>query len=954
MLEWPCSTGKAAAKVRSREEPGFESLSLPVRILQRDAPPTPPTPSRRWTVGAKNALSRTVLEPIETSPKSLAWLPEDTHLSLSISSSRRSSRQAYLPPLDADDEGCRIHGCRIHGCRGASEYLSRQTLGVLSSHEQAFVKDAFLRFKSGSAEINCSDLYDVLNHLGYLGITDEAATSLAKEVSRFSTLDFKELLRVVESAGPWEYEQIQMAFHSHATLVKDGAPHLHATRLPMVLHDLQATSEWQAIRESVIEALNFDLSERPSEMTDGSDGFLSFNDVNLVLATLRAAQCCTAALLECAETLFNSVARRARGRLEVSVPRAPELLQRLFDYDASPSISQLCHRLRSRKMSAVFSESDASGDESDKVEPCGPCDSITFSEFLIWLRRLRCLELRKSWLSYQQVAKEWGYVPLDELAILVPDLPLLPQHRDDLCREVGLEPDTPLRFDDVECLKRHCCLMKEFSIEEARYFSGVFGHFQSEDHAGFVDRADCLCIFRYMGYGLNGDEIYSLLLDARAAGHRVLGLGDFLNMIRACRSRQRGMIRTAYEMNAQDMGFSDLSDLDETGSALTMSDDEDSPKELIFGRRQSNDCSRAAFRRRSSVKQGQVSKQVECGHVQGEGLLVPTGALEALGAAGWSLEEDALEEALARIGVQGQRLLSLDDFSNLAKLLREEGAAQKQRQAGWTVSEAQDIHCLYEVHGGSHDHPLGEDQLERLLWDLDVKKGFEELKQLFDKARMQSGEEPGAMQVTLSTLMHLLRFISQSGLRSAFGRESEAFDVEGCSEAEVAGYRDLFRKLQKWNLPLPLPPGSPVARRLSESGLTVPDLPMTPPPPAPMTKVCKKGGSGLKQEYPEILKKMKSALAVPSSIQQVSCAAVMKCLRRLGQRCDEKLTPAQQAELWKKIEDFSICSQRDTLDFAAFVRIMGWVQRTDFASIRQQSDKVGSFFALAESVIAGK
>ena len=30
------------------------------------------------------------------------------------------------------------------------------------------------------------------------------------------------------------------------------------------------------------------------------------------------------------------------------------------------------------------------------------------------------------------------------------------------------------------------------------------------------------------------------------------------------------------------------------------------------------------------------------------------------------------------------------------------------------------------------------------------------------------------VQVTLSTLMHLLRFISQKGLRSAFGRESEA------------------------------------------------------------------------------------------------------------------------------------------------------------------------------------
>lgn len=33
------------------------------------------------------------------------------------------------------------------------------------------------------------------------------------------------------------------------------------------------------------------------------------------------------------------------------------------------------------------------------------------------------------------------------------------------------------------------------------------------------------------------------------------------------------------------------------------------------------------------------------------------------------------------------------------------------------------------------------------------------------------------------------------------------------------------------------------------------------------------------------------------------------------------------------------------------VRVIGWVRRTDFANIRQESDKVGSFWALAESTL---
>lgn len=571
---------------------------------------------------------------------------------------------------------------------------------------------------------------------------------------------------------------------------------------------------------------------------------------------------------------------------------------------------------------------------------------MAFNEFLIWMRRVRCLELGKHWQSYQKVATEtFGYVDPTELSTLVSDLSPLPELQEESFRELGLERTAPLSFDVLVCLKRHCSLMKDLSMEEARYFNGVFDQFQAEDHAGFVKREDCLCIFRSMGFGLNSDEIYSLLLDAKAAGHRLLSLSDFLNMMRACRSRQRGMIRTAYEMNAQEMGFSDMSDFEETGSALTMSDDEDYQNELIFSRRQSNDCSRAAFRRRSSLKQEATSKQV-----QGEGLLVPQGCLQALGSVGWSMEEDALDQGLARIGLQNQRLLSLEDFSSLVKLLREEEAAQKQRRAGWTVSEANDILCLFEAHGGSQDSVLGEGALEHLLWELDVKQGFEELKQLLDKARLQSGAElGGAPEVTLSTLMHLLRFISQKGLRIAFGREIEAFHMEGCTEADVATYRQLFRQIQSQSGEQSEHDGPPSLVRRSESGLRVPFPPGAKPG---MHRIPSKCGSGLRKDYPFLLKKVKSALGVPSSIPQVSCGAVMKFLRK---RCDERLTPLQQADLWKKIQDFSVSStSRDFMDFASFVRTIGWVRRTNFANIRQESDKVGSFLALAESTLSAK
>ena len=335
MLQWPAFP--ATPMRRSDEE---------CSLLPED-PPSPPT--RRWTLGAtKHAAvwGRPVLEPIENSVKASSRRASDELCLVSLSGSRHSST-VCLPPLDVDASDL-DEGRRIKGCRGASEYLERQhPESGLSQHEQLFVKESFQRFKSSSAEINCSDLFDVLNHLGFLGITDEAATSLAKEVSRFSTLDWKELLRVVESAGPWEYQQLQLVFQAHATVLEDDLAFVHAARLPFLLHELGATSEWEAIRESIVEAVGLDIPQQPpfpSEIEDSERRkfFFSFEQINRILASHRAAQGFTSVLLKHAETLFLSVARSVNGRPEVSIQKVPELLHRLHECNVSESVRETC------------------------------------------------------------------------------------------------------------------------------------------------------------------------------------------------------------------------------------------------------------------------------------------------------------------------------------------------------------------------------------------------------------------------------------------------------------------------------------------------------------------------------------------------------------------------------------------------------------------------------------
>jgi hypothetical protein len=122
---------------------------------------------------------------------------------------------------------------------------------------------------------------------------------------------------------------------------------LHNAHLPFLLHAVGMTSEWQAIRETLVQALDLDFPQQPRLERDRDDAeieermLFSFEQVNLILATHRAAQCSSVPLLECAETLFCSVAKTVNRRLEVNIHKVPELLRRLHEYDVSESINEI-------------------------------------------------------------------------------------------------------------------------------------------------------------------------------------------------------------------------------------------------------------------------------------------------------------------------------------------------------------------------------------------------------------------------------------------------------------------------------------------------------------------------------------------------------------------------------------------------------------------------------------
>eukprot|EP00927_Polykrikos_kofoidii_P061912 TRINITY_DN56737_c0_g1_i1.p1 TRINITY_DN56737_c0_g1~~TRINITY_DN56737_c0_g1_i1.p1 ORF type:complete len:1105 (-),score=209.84 TRINITY_DN56737_c0_g1_i1:114-3428(-) len=82
-----------------------------------------------------------------------------------------------------------------------------------SDAEIARFKSAYTRFlPPESHEINATDLFAVLNHLGYMRATEEVCDEIVAEVTDYATLDFGEFIEFMDRYSEYEKEEIAEVF----------------------------------------------------------------------------------------------------------------------------------------------------------------------------------------------------------------------------------------------------------------------------------------------------------------------------------------------------------------------------------------------------------------------------------------------------------------------------------------------------------------------------------------------------------------------------------------------------------------------------------------------------------------------------------------------------------------------------------------------------------------------
>eukprot|EP00930_Biecheleria_cincta_P070047 TRINITY_DN57718_c0_g1_i1.p1 TRINITY_DN57718_c0_g1~~TRINITY_DN57718_c0_g1_i1.p1 ORF type:complete len:1047 (-),score=171.95 TRINITY_DN57718_c0_g1_i1:23-3163(-) len=995
-MESSVGSSKVAAdepKIRRRSSLTRAAATLPVSQADIAKLRAQYTESRKEEVEMKSEVrpmrrkSECDLPSLSTAKMSEAIQQENVLIGIATVDDRLSDSPQLLPPkrrcskADAQaSDGASLEASRhLRGSRSSAEYLARQLAEVdgFSPREVQLMKDSFRRFKSvGAPEICCSELPDILDHLGYLGITDEIAASVAKGVSRFSILDFSEYTSVLKVCASKEHALVEESYQKHATAETSGGElRLCMSRFQALLYDLKCSSSWQSVRQSLS---RIGFSGLPTDEPPVGPAYcMDFQQVNLALAEHRAWQGCSAEQLAQARMVFDCEARQTLdGCNEVHANELPRMLQELFDEEVHHLASQLCEKINDQADDSDSDQEDlvlefeSDGDNPTAVRVEEHLHSnerksnrgkrlIAFSEFLIWFRRLRCTLLGVHWERFQKAMQEHDVEqPHEFLSAVVPGLPATESEYSTCLSLAGVPPGQALTFNTFSNCLQHFGQECALGGEDVKLLYEMFKQFEPADKCGLIHRGDCVSLFKAMGHGLSTEETYALLEDANLTSHRSLSFHKFLRTVWFCRKREQGMIKTAFQMFAESESFSDQENGSDLESTMTDSADDDgcagadtpfSRQASIGGRRSSNSkanqCSRAAFRRRSSARPAAAAV---CGE-QVDGLVVPGAVCKALEAMGRSLTPVGLEEVSSQIGLSGKKALDLQEFTNLVHLLRQREAEVGRRHAYWSKDEAQKVEVIFCIAGGADDKPLSHEALERLLWNLGVRKGFEELEYLLWQAKVaarSTGADVAGAGITLPVLLHLLNFIRQEGRRRLFDRDSETYFREACTEIDATCFREIFSKLSSMeqdmeNFQPRLPARSTSCRGSRDRSI------------APVWEVSsaltgRRRSSLLLEVEPTVLSSVLSSLAVRGAIPQVSSSTVLVFLRRLTKSCGKRFLAVEEIQLWNKIEKLG-CDRRvdngSMLDYATFVRIMSWILRTDYAGIRCSARAAGSLAA---------
>mmetsp|Transcript_136702 Transcript_136702/g.437303 ORF Transcript_136702/g.437303 Transcript_136702/m.437303 type:complete len:1157 (-) Transcript_136702:90-3560(-) len=624
----------------------------------------------------------------------------------------------------------------------AEELLARlksgATDGDFCDSEKKRMRSTFLRFMvPDSCDCHKEDLAPILRHLGYTDVVEEVVNDIAKGISEYASMDFKEFMIFVKKYAAYEQAEFRKKFDEFD---EDGNGELDIEEIIKYISSLGYTP----LRCTIREAMNL--------VDINGDGALQFEEVVLLMHLYRHSEGFSSnEVKRLTQTFKETLASNdemgavlsgtsGTGGKILPASKLGNFLTDFFGPAFSTHARELSQELADRAKGIC-------------EEGSGPPLGLDFAEVLVWARKLRDEEFK----SYKQAYAEAdldasGAIDfealLTNLGVTLTKLAI--DGMIEIAKAKGDWHELEGGDQDYDSFVHFMQVLNEtdgFTTKEMEEIQDTFNKFDA-DGSGDIDVIELGDIMRYLGHPTEMDEVVCLLGRLDQNNNGTLDFREFVRFMRMHREGEIKVIKEAYSNHMCDDGK-----LDE-------------------------DNARAALMYLVSADCGGGGGKSE------EGLQREAAVIKAI-----DIENMAVDAPV-----------DMEAFIRLALVVHFKLVQELRKRAGFSDLELDRFQSLFNQHDPEGTGRIRVGQVAKLVGELGFPlrtvEDQQNIARQLDDARAVAAERGTcaleASQLDFWMLVHVLRDLFRRDARQVFDKVTRAAEQSRFKANEVAEFQEIF------------------------------------------------------------------------------------------------------------------------------------------------------------------